>query len=342
MKIIRAYCLEMNRVVDIYQARDHYFDIYSSIDLDKRRRFQFLCSDENCRTKNKTLVSGVNYDKLIEETDNYVRPHFRDLGKHMDDCEWVEFEQVTDEIEAEAEQDSSSRPRQTRHVKRTDVVDIFAPGRDDDETGSEGLVGTDEYERVRRMPDARSRREALKTLLRRSPSQSSILENVVSSYHLLTTKQRESTMLTVKGIGERSYGEWFKHVKGCTLHDDTFIYYGGAWVKAYADGSFALNFFDEVTIDETPHKLSMYLKADRIKRFKSQAYLQTMLEELSRSHEPISEKSGEREEAGKAWDYATCYFFGHITLSDKGAGYLRANVDHLNNLVLIPKSKHRK
>ncbi len=209
MKIIRAYCLEMKRVVDIYQARDHYFNIHSSIDLDKRRRFQFLCSDENCRTKNKTLVSGVNYDKLIEETDNYVRPHFRDLGKHTDDCEWVEFEQVTDEIEAESEQDSNSRPRQTKHVKRTDVVDIFAPGRTDDETGSEGLTDTDEYERVRRIPDVRSRREALKTLLRRSPSQSSILQNVVSSYRLLTTEQKNSTRLTIKGVGARSYREWY-------------------------------------------------------------------------------------------------------------------------------------
>ena len=73
MRIARVYCVETGKIIDIYGARALFF-----AQDEPRRRFQFLCSDEVCRAANSTKVTGVNYDKLVEEGDCIVqKPHFR-------------------------------------------------------------------------------------------------------------------------------------------------------------------------------------------------------------------------------------------------------------------------
>ena len=73
MRIARVYCVEVGKIVDIYGARALFF-----AQDEPRRRFQFLCSDNICRETNTTKVTGVNYDKLVEEGDCIVqKPHFR-------------------------------------------------------------------------------------------------------------------------------------------------------------------------------------------------------------------------------------------------------------------------
>ena len=62
MHLGRAFCVEAKRVVDIYQARALFFGQEVP-----RRRFQFLCSDNACRGANATRVTGVNYDKLVQD-----------------------------------------------------------------------------------------------------------------------------------------------------------------------------------------------------------------------------------------------------------------------------------
>ena len=93
MHIARAYCVEADRVVDIYQARALFF----ALD-EPRRRFQFLCSDDACRVANATRVTGVNYDKLVEDERDrvVVKPHFRmnQETPHSTECEWLVRERI--------------------------------------------------------------------------------------------------------------------------------------------------------------------------------------------------------------------------------------------------------
>jgi hypothetical protein len=88
MHIARAYCVEASRVVDIYQARALFF-----AQDEPRRRFQFLCSDDACRAANATRVTGVNYNKLVEDDRDriIVKPHFcmNPETPHDAACEWV-------------------------------------------------------------------------------------------------------------------------------------------------------------------------------------------------------------------------------------------------------------
>jgi hypothetical protein len=85
MHIARAYCLDATKIVDIYQARALFFAQETP-----RHRFEFLCSDDACRAANATKVTGVNYDKLVQEGDRIVlRPHFRmnPDSPHIDACD---------------------------------------------------------------------------------------------------------------------------------------------------------------------------------------------------------------------------------------------------------------
>ena len=87
MHIARAYCVDACKIVDIYQARALFYG-----QDEPRRRFEFLCSDDGCRWANATKITGVNYDKLVEEGDCVaIRPHFRRNpdSSHIDVCEWV-------------------------------------------------------------------------------------------------------------------------------------------------------------------------------------------------------------------------------------------------------------
>jgi hypothetical protein len=93
MHIARVYCVEAGKIVDIYQARALFFE-----QVEPRHRFQFLCSDPACRSTQATKVTGVNYDKLVEEGDCIVqKPHFRmnSESPHIVSCEWVAQERAS-------------------------------------------------------------------------------------------------------------------------------------------------------------------------------------------------------------------------------------------------------
>src|SRR6478672_9929612 len=98
MHIARVYCMEAGKILDIYQARALFFE-----QDEPRHRFQFLCSDTACRSTNATKVTGVNYDKLVEEGDCIVqKPHFRmnSESAHIAACEWVAQERGRQQLQS--------------------------------------------------------------------------------------------------------------------------------------------------------------------------------------------------------------------------------------------------
>jgi hypothetical protein len=125
MHILRAYCVEVGRIVDIYQARALFFGQEKP-----RRRLQFRCSDDACRTAAATKVTAVNYDKLVVEGDQIaLKPHFRmnPQSLHIEACEWVAREQWMALRDA-PDPDERKPPRaRFRHLKSVDLVDIYVP-----------------------------------------------------------------------------------------------------------------------------------------------------------------------------------------------------------------------
>ena len=120
MHIARAYCVEAGKVVDIYQARGLFFT-----QKGPRRRLEFLCSDYACRAANATRVTGVNYDKLVEDERDrvIVKPHFRMNPEtpHSTACEWVARERAWEALGcSDAEPESLSGILCVRHTMATE------------------------------------------------------------------------------------------------------------------------------------------------------------------------------------------------------------------------------
>jgi hypothetical protein len=122
VEILEAFCVELDRVVDIYEAQKAYFAMPEL----KRARFTFRCSDIDCRREKNPLVSGVNYDKLAEESETYRQIHFRAPkgNPHTDACVWVREDAGRQEP---VESDGEERKPRLERAKKTNVIDIFRP-----------------------------------------------------------------------------------------------------------------------------------------------------------------------------------------------------------------------
>lgn len=317
MHIERAYSVELRRVVSIYDARDYYFR-----QTPPRKRFKFLCSDEKCRETNKTKVTGVNYDKLVEESDQYVKPHFRENTEHISDCEWVELEIALNELKEESgsdfgHKDDTRRPRRGKNLKSSDMIDIFVPSSTGGARAVERLP-VERREEIKRIPNQRDRIKALKKTLKENPNQTSLLENVVDCYLTLGPDERRQTHLKIGKNRWRSYRECFRPIRFYNRGGgEAFIYYGGTKARRFGH-NFSLIFFDKVEFEGGERWISLYIKKERLDRYKHRAYLSEFLEKLA--------SGGAR--------YATCYFYGRIWPSTNNAAFLDVEVAHFNNLVL--------
>ncbi|ENN8378616.1 hypothetical protein ACAX46_004082 [Providencia rettgeri] len=126
VKVVVAYCHELEHCVSIDDARREFF----YLDENKRKRFNFSCSDRQCNA----LISGVNYHVKAEEGQKFKAAHFKTPHphKHSLDCEWIKF---TEEIELptkrEGESDAEFKERKARQ-KLNDWITHFNPTPDDD------------------------------------------------------------------------------------------------------------------------------------------------------------------------------------------------------------------
>jgi hypothetical protein len=119
MQILEAYCVELDEVLDIYGAKEAYFYQPEA----RCKRLSFLCSDALCRSINAPRVTGVNYDKSVEESEKYVQPHFKSSAKqpHAEQCVWKQRE-----LQRESISENQGGSRLSR-AKSTDVIDVFNP-----------------------------------------------------------------------------------------------------------------------------------------------------------------------------------------------------------------------
>jgi hypothetical protein len=68
-------------------------------------------------------VTGVNYDKSVEESEKYVQPHFKSNAQqpHAEQCVWVQHDLWR---KAASERQGGAR---VSRAKGTDVIDVFNP-----------------------------------------------------------------------------------------------------------------------------------------------------------------------------------------------------------------------
>jgi hypothetical protein len=321
MNIARVYCVEEDKIVDVYQARALFFAQH-----EPRRRFEFLCSDDACRANNTTKVTGVNYDKLVEEGDCVVlRPHFRmnPDSRHIDACEWV-----AQELQRLDSDNGDTYPRrahrQFRHLKASDLVDVFWPA----PAAAPGLLDKEADATVSHSADRES--EILGGT--RTPGQGrssnrtrvDFLETVTSAYELLEPEERREATIRIGRGPTLSYQKAFCRIEHYLGVPGCRIFHGGVRVQLHGP-NFAVRFFDRIQPyqagSNVPRTVLLYLKQETLQAHWNGRFLAAQLTEAARP--------------GR---YAHCYFFGrlvpHATHNDR----LVVNVDTLDHLAFTVRS----
>lgn len=115
MSIQEAYCIQLERVVSITEARTEF------LDRSPCKRFQFLCSTESCRQRGVKII-GVNYDHFPDEIKQ--SPHFKyrsdNNQSHSPDCQWIQS--VTEKLAGESDEEYKVRKARSR---LHDYIDEF-------------------------------------------------------------------------------------------------------------------------------------------------------------------------------------------------------------------------
>lgn len=326
MHIGRAFCVEAERVVDIYQARALFF----AQDV-PRRRFQFLCSDDACRGADSTRVTGVNYDKLVEDYRDriVVKPHFRmnQETPHNPACEWVARERLLDLRDSlDPERKQRGGAHGLRRVKLGDLIDVFSPR---SATTLATSVGIAESPGAPSSGQQASKVESdTKSHRRHSsiPTRVDFLDAVVSVYELLETDERREAVLRIGRGPKLPYSRAFCRVENYFHAKGERIFHGGVRVRLHGP-NFSVRFFDRiVTPDEGRARkafdVSLYLKRETLLGHWNGRFLVAQLAE-----------------AAKWGNYAHCYFFGRIEPHPTAVARLIAVVESLDDLAFSVRRK---
>lgn len=326
MHIARAYCAEAGKVVDIYQARALFF-----AQEEPRHRFEFLCSDDACRAANATRVTGVNYDELVEDERDrvVVKPHFRmNPGTpHDAACEWVARDRALEVLDSSSgEPERLGHARSFRHLKSTDLVDVFLPMHSETSAmppesaeSSPPTAGGGEPTGVD-YADTRHRARLS------NPTRVDFLETVVSAYELLEPEERREAELRI-GRGPRlSYSKAFCRIEHYFAARGERIFHGGVRVALHGP-NLAIRFFDHIVRANGPRKddvfdVSLYLKRESLLEHWNGKFLVAQLTE-----------------AAKPGHYAHCYFFGRLVSHPTRSLRLVVEVEDLDHLTFTVRRR---
>lgn len=269
MSLPKAYCTEAGRVVDIFEAHALYF-----AQKEPRKRLDFRCPDDDCRTEKNPEITGVNYDKKPDEKEFVQRPHFR-LKKntiHSHRCPWAEIVVALEELEKE------DGPSHLSHLKKSELVNVFKP------LGDGGEIDGDKFDidagflaRIRLFTDKRERINALKEHLRGALNSTSRLHEVVRCYMSMSDEERRAENLSIPPYGSKPYRTWFRFAKFCRPNEVPFIYYGAANVMRYRSG-YSLKFWSRAEQpDQSLCDISTFIADDQIKAFRGGKMLTEVL-----------------------------------------------------------------
>lgn len=326
MRIDVAYCVELNRVVDIQDACQEFAA------QDKATKFHFLCSDPTCRNSKTggVRVIGVNHYKSPEEDKVFKTPHYREQDDHIKSCEWMELDAaLTDEelSEDNSEQQVPSNKHRKLLRKLTRLITRFLIPPVGQKEGTPSEICS-ELERIRNLGDRAIRRRNLLTYARGVGSTATSLEALVSCYEELKNEDALDEELTIKGYGKMSFRKAFRPVS-FGPKEGFVVFYGGARLNKRYGAGFALDFMDKIQekdgAQDSGVSASFYVSPDDLKKYRPGARLKRMVDEL--------EKNKDRR------PYLKMYWIGDLEKKDKGYSAVFKTPAHVVMRLVYPADK---
>lgn len=306
-RILHAYCVELDAVVNIDTARKYFV-----CEEPAKERYNFFCDDENCGHK-KVRISGVRYKELATESVKFIAAHFRKLDDHHPECQWWQHGDPDQPRPGESEEDFVQR-RLRR--KLHDLVTVFDPSVDgDDLTGPSGGV-TSAGSDVERDRSSGGRDREKTSNYAGGHTTTNQLTRLVETYleakSELTKKEFSELTIRIRHEGTIKLADYFCHVKYASYDTVGRVLYGGATlVKRYNRG-FRFKFYDEVA----KTKVFLYVSDAQMADFRFKKIIEQALAEESKIK------------------YFTVFVLGHLRPGQKD-GNSDLVVDDLRHLALV-------
>ncbi|MGC9216503.1 hypothetical protein, partial [Acidithiobacillus sp.] len=223
MRIEKAFCVELDKIVDIEQAREAYFA------QNPQKRFTFLCSDEQCRAGNPDVgvrVSGVNYDKLPAVDEIFKTPHFRQLDVHSPSCYWMEIQEAESLVREHGDRGHHDLIRSLTEKDISVITRFSVPKVNDPSANTAGLGGEeDEVDRIRKIQSRDQRIAAYRALYSGGGSSSRSIETLVSCYETLKAENALDIGIHVANHGDYTFKNLFCHVNKINNVDGFHVFY---------------------------------------------------------------------------------------------------------------------
>lgn len=325
MEILEAYCEDLGRVVEIYEAQEAYFAQPEGA----RKRFRFRCSDPACRAENNPLVVGANYHRDAEESEKFQQPHFKSHDKHphIGTCIWV-LGEVRRREQSRDDGDVAEDPKTRRaRSKATNVVDVFEP-RHSDALLSATSATVRRPTTVAGDPAPSDKGTAGE---RTGTTTTPYLEKLIDCWSNLEVDERRSRRIMISGQ-TLNYQQLCLHVTQLRKSENGGrVVYGGARVKAWppaAPTHYFLDFMDgcDRLADAAGEKsLTISLSIERLKNSRRGALLSHRIEQAMRPQH-----------------YLQVFAWGEIVKRARGKGF-EIKLTALESLVLkVIESKGRR
>lgn len=306
IRIRKAYCVELARVVTPDEARREYLSREAP-----GGKFTFLCSEDACREA-AVRVIGAAYTTPAAERIRYITPHFKRQDAHLDGCVWI-----GEKAEASQDADHSHRSRTTRLARKklTDFVDVFDPREDEEIPPITGGTGGNQ-EMVGGELDSTKKRSGQGGEYGGSLTRTCYLDRLVDCYleakATLGDEEFKSLNIDVKGVGTLALNSYFRLIKHASLATRNRVLFGGAtFVLRYGLG-FKLRFFDMV--EALP--VFLYVSSDTMRQYRYRHHLSRLIDQ----HESVR--------------YFRVFALGNLIVSPKGKS-LDLVVDDLRHLAIV-------
>lgn len=289
MKIHLAYCVELEKTVNIQEACQEFFA------QEEHLKFQFYCSDPKCRDA-RVRVTAVNYNKLPEEEKIIQSPHFRKLNEHLPGCYWVELEEALHE---ESHKEHTSKKHRI-NSKLTHLITRFIPTSPEDKLKPSDAA-KNELDKIKNISDTKIRKKELLAYSRNTGVTSTNLESLVSCFEeLQAIKALNDVTVQIPKHGTKTYRQLFRRAEFGRANDFV-IYYGGARYKQdNGKLGFSLEFMDK--LDNLP--ITLDVASELFEEYRPGKMLRRIINELIEN----SDKN----------PYLKVYWMGSLEKTDKG------------------------
>lgn len=311
IRIDVAYCVELNRTVDIQEACQEFAD------QQEHKKFHFLCSDPACRNSkvDGVRVIGVNHYKSPEEQEVSNSAHYRVQDEHINTCEWMELDAALREEDKSEEAESNKHRKRLRKITRL-ITRFVIP---DDATNETSNTVNNELARIRNITDQITRRKELRSYASGVGSTATNLESLVSCYEELKDEKALDEEFSVQGYGKISFRNAFRHITLGATKDFAVYHAGARFHKGYGKG-FSLAFIDQVEGKST----SFYVSSADVKKYRSSARLLRTIEDLKINQDRRP--------------YLRVYWLGDLSDTEKGYNATFATLAHVVLRLIYPST----